>query len=404
MAAKRLLAEVDVAIAGAGPAGLVLSLLLADSGMKVALVERRARDSRAGTSVRHLALSDRSRAILQRAGVWEELAAQSCPVLDMRIWDARSGGSLDFNHRDVAPEALAWVLPEDKLMDALWQRLDASSAQLHCPGELAGLSWTGNGVELGLEGEKPVRAALAVAADGARSALRQLAGVGCSSRDTGQAVLATLLRTGRPHRQMAVQVFADTGPVGLLPCAGDEHLRCLIWSAPPQQMERLVQSDEGEFLRQLEQVTDGLASDCSDLGERQMARMVHRRAERFSADRVALIGDAARSMHPLAGQGLNLALADAVALADCLAAVPVAGEMFPTALRRFARRRQLEHDLMGTMVDGMLEIFAPDRNDSPAWNWLRGRGMRLADRLPGVRRALAGAASGQAVAPVRPYN
>lgn len=401
-------ADLRVAIVGGGAAGLVLALLLERNGGQVQLVERDAprssssdnntsKEEHPSAPLRTYALSRRSRNLLRSLGIWDDaLDADATQVRQMQVWDGGSGGAIDFAERRAAEgDCLAWIVAAEALSERLWQRVADSSVQVHRPALLQGFSVHGNRVQLRLKSEL-LEADVAVAADGAHSHLRALAGVATSQRDTGQAVISATVRTQKLHRHTALQVFSRRGgPLALLPLTRgqDEHWRSLIWSLPLQQAQSTIALSDAAFHAFLRRETEGATGMVCASSRRHLLPIVHTRAHTFAASRLVLIGDAAHSMHPLMGQGLNLALADTAVLAQCLASG--AQVALSRQLSRYARRRCAERDLMAGAVDGLLWLFTPPSaaEAAPA-RWLRGLAMRAVAGFPPARTAAAAAASG----------
>ena len=401
-----------VAIVGGGAAGAVLALLLHRAGLQVQLIEQRpppAAGDAGLPATRTYALSKRSRNILLALGLGDTLAEHAVAATQISVWDAGSGGDMRFDDND----GLFWVIGDPVLRLSLWRQLEDSGVRLHCPQTVTGLqsldSANANnrgGMRLQLQdgGEECVQ--LVVAADGARSALRSLASIASVQEDTGLGLVAAAVRTDEPHAGHAMQVFAKSGPLALLPLrhSGDPCWRSLIWSSPLAEAEVLAQQDDKAFLAALERACDGAVGGCLEVSARQLVPVWQSRAESFVGNRLALVGDAARNMHPLTGLGLNLALADADLLAHLLSAdapqrVLADSDLLQRQLRRYQRRRQAEHSLFGTAVDGFLWLFAPQAESQGQraglpLRWARGLGMSAVSALPPVRSALQAAASG----------
>jgi 2-octaprenyl-3-methyl-6-methoxy-1,4-benzoquinol hydroxylase/2-octaprenylphenol hydroxylase len=305
----------------------------------------------------------------------------------------------------------------------LWQSLDAAGVQRHCPAEVAGFEAREDRITLDLhpgrsplagdapgfdgaqeQGHRPragsydgradgsVSARLLVAADGAASPLRAMAGIGTRGRDYHQRGVVAHVRTERPHANTAWQRFLPTGPLALLPLADG---RCsIVWSLPEEEAARVLALDEAAFCDAVGVASDFRLGRVTATGARAAFPLQLKLAERYDAERFVLLGDAAHAVHPLAGQGVNLGLRDVIELRDTLIDARAAGRDIaaPHVLRRYARRRRSADTLDALGFDTLARIYAWQATPLVA---MRGLGVRLLDRLAPLKQLVGGHAAGR---------
>jgi 2-polyprenylphenol 6-hydroxylase len=389
----------DVAVVGGGMVGAAAALALARAGLATALIEARvpapwqAADE---VDLRVVGLAPSSIRLLDDLGVWTSIRdARSSPYRHMRVWDAESGAAIAFDAASEGRDQLGSIVENNLVQWTLWQALEAGGVRRLCPASVQGFDVREDRITLALAGgeeDESVSARLLVAADGAASPLRQLAGIGTHGRDYAQRAVVAHVQTERPHEQTAWQRFLPGGPLALLPLADGRS--SIVWSLPEGEAQRMLALDETAFLAEL-----GIASDFRlgrILGSTRRAAfpLQLRLAERYQAERMVLLGDAAHAVHPLAGQGVNLGLRDVVELRDVVAAAARDGRDIAAAhvLRRYARRRRSADSLDAWSFDALARIY--DWR-SPALVAARGLGVRLLDRLAPVKQRLARHAAGR---------
>jgi 3-demethoxyubiquinol 3-hydroxylase len=387
---------IDAIVVGAGVVGSAIALGLARSGFRVALVEARAarpwhaEDAR---DLRVFAIAPASSRLLQRLGVWEGLrAARAHPYREMRIWDAGAEGELRFRATDAGADALGHIVEQGAIQHALWTALQREShVELHCPASLGTLSQDAGGVALELDDGTRLAARLAIAADGADSALRVQAGLEVDGESYGQRGLVAYVTTEEPHADTAWQRFLPGGPLALLPCS--DGLGSIVWTLPDAEATRLLSIDERVFEEELARAFGGRFGRIAMRSDRAAFPLRMQLAQRYVAGRVVLAGDAAHVVHPLAGQGVNLGLQDAIVLTEALAAARDAGRDFAAAstLRRYERARRSDNALAARAFDGLNRLFS---NDALLPTLLRGPALGLVDRLGPIKRLLAAHAAG----------
>jgi 2-polyprenylphenol 6-hydroxylase len=380
----------DIVIVGGGLAGASLAAALADSKFEIALIERR-RPAAPGPEwdSRVYSLTPASIAFLDDIGVWSRLeGGRISPVYDMRVFGDDGRSRLYFSAYESGVPQLAATVESNRLQHALWQSLERQrNLSLLFPEAPAQLRLSGSGIEISLEGGRSLRARLAVGADGADSWLRRAAEIPVRGRNYGQQGVVANFACERKHRNAAYQWFRRDGVLAYLPLpqerisivwsTSDAHARELL-ELPPAQLCRRVAEAAGEMLGSLELLTPAAAFP-----------LMRMNAERLGRDRLALVGDAAHVVHPLAGQGINLGFGDAHALADLLRDAPDPGDRL--LLRRFERARAEDILAMRVVTDGLHALFSAD---TPVIAWIRNLGLNLADSLPVIKTLLARRAIG----------
>ncbi|HEY0333821.1 MAG TPA: UbiH/UbiF family hydroxylase [Stenotrophomonas sp.] len=375
-------AGVDVAITGGGVVGAACALALAEAGLSVTLIEGRQppRWRADAPDLRVYAFAADNAALLDSLGVWPQVrAARVQPYRRMRVWDAGGGGELTFDADAFGREQLGWIVENDLLVDRLWAALPGAGVQLHCPARVEALEQDERGVRLRLDNGERVDAAMAIAADGAESTLRELAGITVSRRDYGQRGLVAFVQTERPHESTAWQRFLATGPLAFLPFADGRS--SIVWTLPEDQAQRLLDVEEGAFARELEQAFAGRLGKVRLASPRATFALRRQLVRDHVAGRVLVLGDAAHVVHPLAGQGVNLGLRDVAALRALVLDARQRRVDWHAShrLRRWARERRSENAMAAYGFDAINKVFS---NDEMHLTLARGAVLGLAGRLP----------------------
>ena len=378
----------DVIVVGGGPVGLAAAC--AARGLSVALVanERRApAAARSGAlDARVYALSPGNVSFLRDLRAWQALPEDRLtPVHAMRVFGDREGAEISFDaYRAGVPE-LAWTIEDSVLQEALWRALDGrENVAVFAPAECENLGFDSKGAALKLRDGRELTSALVVGADGARSFVREQAGIESVARDYGQSALVANLECEKPHSNTALQWFQGGPVLALLPLPGRRV--SMIWSLPEAEAERIIRLKSRALCRAVEAVAGQALGALSLVTPARSYPLRRLSARRMVAPRVALAGDAAHVIHPLAGQGLNLGLQDARSLGSILAArelVRDAGD--PRLLRRYERSRAEAILLMDALVNGLFRLFGA--GGGPAAR-LRNAGLNLTDRMPVLKNVL----------------
>ncbi len=403
-------AIVDIAIVGGGMAGTALACALADSGYRIALIENHAPvpfSAQDFFDPRVVALNAASTQFLQQLGVWESIAAQRVsPYEHMHVWDAEGTAEVQFDCHSLQQAALGHIVENALIVSALQDRLRTlASEQLVwcCPDVVTDIVYKNSGhkdsghkdsqraeCELVLQRGKRLQTRLVVAADGAVSSMRQLAGLQTTEWDYGHTAVIATVRTEKPHQRTARQRFQTTGPVAFLPLLtnnGDEHWCSVVWSTLPDIAQHLLALPDTEFAQALGKAFEHRLGAITEVHGRSGFPLRQRHAKTYYRDHVVLIGDAAHTIHPLAGQGVNLGFMDVKVLAEELRTARQRG-LSPdhhSVLQRYQRRRRGANLAMTATMELFHRLFS--RPELPV-RWLRNVGLRGVDHLPGLKREL----------------
>ena len=381
--------QADLIIVGAGMVGSALALALREQGLEILLIDGGPLsvtpfDKNAAFEPRVSALSVASQRVLERLGVWEGVVARrSSPYRDMQVWDGSGTGQIHFSAASVHAEVLGHIVENRVVQDALLERLHDSDIGLLANARLEQMRRSGDGWLLTLLDGRQLRAPLLVAADGANSAVRRLAGCATREWDYLHHAIVTSVRCARPHQATAWQRFTDDGPLAFLPLDGPagEHWCSIVWSITPTEAERVMALDDGAFCAALGKAFEWRLGEVLHADRRLCIPLRQRHAKRYVEDGLALIGDAAHSIHPLAGQGVNMGFLDAAVLADVLSHALARGERLADerVLSRYERKRMPHNLAMMAAMEGFERLFQAD--PLPV-RWLRNAGLNWVDELP----------------------
>jgi 2-octaprenylphenol hydroxylase len=378
----------DVLIVGAGMVGSALALALQGSGLNIivldgGLLDVKPFDPQSMFEPRVSALSAASQRILQRLDVWDGIARRRVsPYGDMQVWDGSGTGQIHFSASSVHAEVLGHIVENRVIQDALLDRLHDSDIGLLANARLEQMRRSGDDWLLTLADGRLLRAPVVVAADGANSAVRRLTGTATREWDYLHHAIVTSVRTEQSHRKTAWQRFTDNGPLAFLPLEREgEHWSSIVWSVTPGEAERLMALDDEAFCRELEQTFEGRLGPVISADPRLCVPLRQRHAKRYVAEGLALIGDAAHTIHPLAGQGVNLGFLDAAVLAEVLLHAAERSERLADVrvLSRFERRRMPSNLAMMAAMEGFERLF--QANPLPL-RWLRNTGLKVVNQLP----------------------
>ncbi|NLR35281.1 FAD-dependent 2-octaprenylphenol hydroxylase [Aeromonas hydrophila] len=388
--------NVDVVIVGGGMVGLGLAAALKGSALKVAVVEGQlpepALDEAPDNRVSALSLA--SQRILQQVGAWRGIEARRLqPYVQMEVWEQDSFGRIAFDAASLRQPELGHIVENRVIQLALLEAiLDGDNIQLLSPARASSLQSGEAGSLLLLEDGRALSAKLVVAADGAHSWVRRQVDIPLTSWDYGHHALVATVRCAEPHEAVARQIFTPEGPLAFLPL-WQPDLCSIVWSVPAARAEALCQCDEEQFNRQLTTAFDGRLGLCKVEGARSAIPLTARYARDFARERLVLVGDAAHTIHPLAGQGVNLGLLDAAALAEQILRNQAAGKDIGllTNLRGYERWRKSEAASMLAAMEGLKRLFA---GSNPLKKLVRGAGLCAFDLLTPLKQGVIRAAMG----------
>ncbi len=385
--------DYDVLIAGGGMVGASLALALGGRGLRLGVVEPQPFDAAIQPSYddRAIALGYGSRRILEAIGVWPRLAGVAEPILRIHVSNRGHFGLTRLDHGEEAVDALGYVVTGRELGAALLPALDeAEGVRLLCPARIRGLRVGPDWVDLD-DGAGPLRTRLLVAADGGRSQIRELLGIAVREWTYGHHALIANLTPERSHGGTAFERFTDTGPLAMLPMS--EGRCALVWTLGDQDVESVMALDDATFLAQVQERFGYRLGRLRQVGRRSAYPLRQVYAREQVRPRVALIGNAAHTVHPVAGQGFNLGIRDVAALAEVIAGALVRGEDIGDlgVLDRYTAWRRSDHRRVLLATDVLARLFI---NPLRSVAVLRNLGMLGIDLIPAAKHLLARQAMG----------
>ena len=350
----------DIVIVGGGIVGAALAAALARRSLRIVVIENTLpTPPQSDYELRVSALSLASQSILHALGVWNTVQTQRCsPYREMRVWDAQGWGEIHFDCAILGQAQLGWIVENASLQYALWQRLETyTDLSLICPGQIEAAEFHSDCVTVTLADQRTINTRLLIGADGGRSKVRQLAAIECMHRAYDQRAVVATVATEYPHQDTAWQRFLTTGPLAFLPL-NNQHCS-IVWSTTLEQAETLLTLDDHAFQQTLGEAFEHRLGAITASSARAGFPLHIQHAHDYVKPRLALLGDAAHVVHPLAGQGVNLGLLDAACLAEVLLDADAKrndiGSM--KVLRRYERWRKGENALMLTALDGIHKLF-----------------------------------------------
>ncbi|PSB02187.1 FAD-dependent hydroxylase [Merismopedia glauca] len=363
--------DCDLIVVGGGIVGTTLVAALKHSKLKVILVEAQAKSVSVAQG-RAYVLSLLSGQIFEGIGIWNQISERVTTFQEIQISDADDPGIVHFTPQELGRNCLGYAAEHGVLLNALQQHIqDTANITWLCPAKVVKIDYQTDSVavEVEINGEKrQLRSRLVVAADGAKSPMRQAVGIRTYGWRYWQSCVVATINTEFPHHNVAYERFWSTGPMGVLPLSGN---RCqVVWTAPHGEAQALKDLEVGQFLQKLEYHTGGKLGKLSLVGERHLFPVQLLQSDRYTLNRLALIGDAAHCCHPVAGQGMNMGIRDAAALAEVLTTAYDKGEDIGSlkVLKRYQTWRKRENLWILAFTDFLDRIFSN--------NWLPIVGLR----------------------------
>ncbi|HSW93129.1 MAG TPA: UbiH/UbiF/VisC/COQ6 family ubiquinone biosynthesis hydroxylase [Gammaproteobacteria bacterium] len=382
----------DIIVVGGGVVGSVAALALAQkSSLKIALIESQTlsfsfkpdqHDHRVS------AISLASKRILQNIAVWSAIESKRvASYTRMSVCDEKSTGKLEFDCNEVALPVLGYIIEDSVMRASLLQKIaETASIDLFCPAKMISLKKNADGVLLEMQDGNFLSTKLLIAADGAHSFVRQQANMELNQRDYGQTAIVATIRLESSHEKTAWQRFLTTGPLAFLPLE-DNHLCSIVWSVTEDCVNELLSLDDEFFSKKLTEASEKKWGEVTVVSPRYHFPLRMRHAKKYVEERIALIGDAAHTLHPLAGQGVNLGLLDAACLSDVILEAIKKNRDFSSlpTLRRYERWRKSDNLAMLAMVDVLKNCFG---EQSLFINHLRGTGLNCINRFDFIKNRL----------------
>ncbi|AWK86077.1 UbiH/UbiF/VisC/COQ6 family ubiquinone biosynthesis hydroxylase [Azospirillum thermophilum] len=380
----------EVVVLGGGLAGLTMAAALATAGVPVACIDQDSPDRKAGDAfdIRTTAIAYASMKVLEGSGVWRHMEPQAGPMLDIRIADQFSPLFVHYDHTELAIDGehrpFGWIVDNKDMRRALFARAAELPNLVHlAPARAVAVERDRTGARVTLEDGRVVTARLVVGADGRRSMARDGAGIRVRRWAYDQSAIICTIGHSEPHNGVAVEHFLPNGPFAVLPMTGN---RCsIVWSEKSSLVDMYLKMPEEQFIEELQRRSGGYLGEIELLTRREAWPLSVLLAERFIAERLALVGEAAHAIHPIAGQGLNLGLRDVAALAEVIVDAHRLGLDVgsPAVLERFQRWRRFDTVLLAAVCDGLVHLFS--NNIGPV-KLARDVGMAVVNRLPPVKR------------------
>jgi 2-octaprenylphenol hydroxylase len=396
--------DYDVLIIGGGMVGLSLALDSARNGLTVALVERDLPNPQTPVSGQYSprvsAISRQSQQWLSRLGAWQRLPeGRACAYHKMQVWDGQGQGHIGFDADEVQTGDLGRIVENRWLVSALWQQAEQTRGiRLLAGRTLEQWQTLDDGIQASLDDETPIFASVLAACDGRFSRVRDEAGLATREWNYNQRAIVTTVHHQHSHGGIARQVFLNTGPLAFLPLsdeAGDQHSSSIVWSVDNEVAHRLQELPKADFLVALNRAFEHSLGELTDCDERFSFPLQQMHSKAYIAPRMALVGDAAHAIHPLAGQGVNLGFQDAHSLASEWLRARQRGHDVGAeqTLRRYQRQRQAHNLAAMATVEGFKRLFG---SNNPLAVLSRNWGMKQLDRMALAKRPLIRAALGSA--------
>lgn len=380
----------DVIVVGGGMVGLVVAAALAKHNFTIAIVESSKQQpnwNAKSFDLRVSAITRASQHILDSLGAWSRIGSMRLsPFRDMHVWDATGDGVIHFDSAEIGEPCLGHIIENSAIQSALYDVCqEYENIYWHQAIKPEQLMRGQKDIGLQLETGDILTASLIVGADGSNSWVRKTAEIDISSTDYKQAAVVATVKTELSHQETAWQRFLPTGPLAFLPLT--EGYSSIVWSTTPEHADALLSMDDDEFCKELASAFDQKLGEIVETSKRAKFPLRSQHAKHYIQDRLALVGDAAHTIHPLAGQGVNLGFADAASLAEIVVESKQQKKDFGSyhVLRRYERWRKGENLMMLTTMTGFKSLFS---NKNPLLSNLRNTGLNLTNSIKPVKNTI----------------
>lgn len=381
--------NVDIVIVGGGIVGLTLANSLADTDFSVAVVEKNeppAIPEGDSTDLRVSAINPAATSLFHETGVWPHLGERYCAYDQMHVWDTTGLGQIHFDAADLGVAELGHIIENSVLVHAQLSALKkADNICLHCPQGVESICETDDRKRshtVTLQNGQVLNASLIVAADGARSFVRDVAGLDFTQSSYHQQGLVCSVSTEESHQHTAWQCFLPSGPLAFLPLFNGQS--SIVWSLDDDRAREIIEIDDDCFRQELAQASEYQLGEILSVSERRLFPLSHGHANQYVKHGLALIGDAAHTIHPLAGQGANLGIADARCLAEVIQHAKAGGRQWYAThtLLKYQRQRKAENRIMETAMTGFKTLFG---EENPLLAEVRNAGLNMVDQISIVK-------------------
>jgi len=379
--------QYDVVIIGGGMVGLTLACALGQQEFNVAVVEAyEPSDIQAGDEyeLRVSAISKSSQQVFKNINAWRGMSQRrASPYQHMHVWDSTGDGKIHFDAADLGVDVLGHIIENRVVQFSLYEQCQQlHTVELLCPQQVKDIHFTQQQSEVVLDDGRCITAKLLVGADGANSRVRDSAEISINKSAYEQKGVVAVVKSTMEHKNTAWQRFLPTGPLAFLPLSDG---RCsIVWSAENQRADELLSMDDESFCRELESEFDFTLGKVESIGQRAAFPLIRRHANEYVKKGLALIGDAAHTIHPLAGQGVNLGILDAAALAETIVAARSKGQSIYSlnTLRKYERWRRADNSLMMYSMSGFKNLFS---NEQSSLSFVRNAGLNLVNSMGPVK-------------------
>lgn len=383
--------DVDIVVIGAGMVGLAFVAALPDHGLRIAILDKRSSLDETVSEIpdgfergfdrRVSALTLASQQLLTRVGAWPAIKPHASPYTDMHVWDAEGTGHIHFSAAELHETVLGHIVENRVTQQALWQIVSQKpNVKIIMNTCVSALSEPiANARTLTLHDQQTLTARVIVAADGAHSTVRELAQFNVRQWSYEHTAIVTTVRCEKPHQKTAWQRFTTNGPLAFLPLQ-DAHYCSIVWSVKTEEANQLLALDDSHFMQALSRAVECRFGNVLAVDKRVGLPLMQRHATEYVKTRVVLIGDAAHTIHPLAGQGVNLGFLDAATLAEEMTHALKRGADIGSeaTLKKFERKRQGNNLLMMSVMEGFKRLF---EQEALPFRLLRNIGLRIVDHL-----------------------